>query len=59
MERSEDHGKSAGPLVVGCDCGFEARGSDDELIPIGQRHGGEAPTMRPTKPSVGGRGGGI
>ncbi len=29
-------------LVVRCDCGFEARGTEEVLVPQVQRHGREA-----------------
>ena len=36
-------------LVVRCDCGFEARGTEDKLVPIIQRHGREAHNMQVTR----------
>ena len=36
-------------LMVRCDCGFEARGTEDKLVPIIQRHGREAHKMRVTR----------
>jgi len=36
-------------LVVRCDCGFEARGTADKLVPIIQRHGREAHKMSVTR----------
>jgi predicted small metal-binding protein len=36
-------------LVVRCDCGFEARGTADKLVPIVQRHGVEAHKMKVTR----------
>ena len=34
-----------GVLVVRCDCGFEARGEEEELVPVVQQHGREAHNM--------------
>jgi predicted small metal-binding protein len=43
-------GKRAGiELFVRCDCGFEARGTEDKLVPIIQRHGREAHNMKVTR----------
>jgi len=39
-------------LIVQCDCGFEARGSEDELIPVVQKHGREAHNMQVTRDQV-------
>jgi predicted small metal-binding protein len=39
-------------LVVRCDCGFEARGTEAKLIPIVQRHGREAHGMEVTREEV-------
>ena len=36
-------------LFVRCDCGFEARGTADKLVPIIQRHGREAHKMNVTR----------
>ena len=36
-------------LMVRCDCGFEARGTESTLVPIIQRHGREAHKMRVTR----------
>ena len=36
-------------LMVRCDCGFEARGTEATLVPIIQRHGREAHKMRVTR----------
>lgn len=32
-------------LLVRCDCGYEARGAEDKLIPAVQKHGREAHNM--------------
>jgi predicted small metal-binding protein len=39
-------------LVVKCECGFEARGTEEELIPVVQRHGEEAHNMKVTRDQV-------
>ena len=39
-------------LVVICECGFEARGTEDELIPIVQDHGRKAHNMDVTRDQV-------
>jgi predicted small metal-binding protein len=36
-------------LVVRCDCGFEARGTEEKLVPVIQRHGREAHNMKVTR----------
>jgi predicted small metal-binding protein len=36
-------------LMVRCDCGFEARGTAETLVPIIQRHGREAHNMKVTR----------
>jgi predicted small metal-binding protein len=42
----------AGELVVRCDCGFEMRGTEAELVPVVQRHGREAHNMDVTPEQV-------
>ena len=44
--------RSAIELVVRCDCGFEARGTEAKLIPMVQRHGREAHRMEVTREEV-------
>ena len=39
-------------LVVRCDCGFEARGTEQELIPIVQQHGRNVHNMEVTREQV-------
>lgn len=39
-------------LVVRCDCGFEARGVEDKLVPLVQKHGREAHNMQATREQV-------
>jgi predicted small metal-binding protein len=39
-------------LVVRCECGFEARGPEDELVPMVQRHGRDAHNMEVTRDQV-------
>ena len=42
--------RSAGvELMVRCDCGFEARGTAQSIVPIIQRHGREAHNMKVTR----------
>lgn len=36
-------------LVVRCDCGFEARGTEDKLVPVIQRHGRDVHKMKVTR----------
>jgi predicted small metal-binding protein len=49
---STEQSNGAGRLVVKCDCGFEAKGSEAELIPIVQQHGREAHNMDVTREQV-------
>jgi len=39
-------------LMVRCDCGFEARGDEDKLVPLVQKHGREAHNMEATREQV-------
>ena len=39
-------------LVVRCECRFEARGTEEELVPVVQRHGREAHNMEATREQV-------
>jgi predicted small metal-binding protein len=39
-------------LTVKCDCGFEARGDEEKLVPIVQKHGREAHNMEVTREQV-------
>jgi predicted small metal-binding protein len=39
-------------LIVRCDCGFEARGTEEQLVPAVQRHGREAHNMEVTRDQV-------
>lgn len=39
-------------LVVVCECGFEARGEEDELVAEVQKHGREAHNMEVTREQV-------
>jgi predicted small metal-binding protein len=39
-------------LVVRCDCGFETRGVEDDVVPIVQRHGIDAHNMKATREQV-------
>lgn len=47
-----DQDSGAIELVVRCDCGFEARGSEEELVPSVQKHGQEAHNMDVTREQV-------
>jgi predicted small metal-binding protein len=48
--RPEDAGSVH--LVVRCECGFEVRGAEEELVPAVQEHGLEAHNMRVTREQV-------
>lgn len=39
-------------FVVRCECGFETRGTEDELIPAVQKHGREVHNMDVTRDQV-------
>ena len=39
-------------LLVRCDCGFEARGTEQQLVPLVQKHGREAHNMKVTREQV-------
>ena len=39
-------------LLVKCECGFEARGREIELVPLVQKHGREAHNMDATPEQV-------
>ena len=39
-------------LLVRCDCGFEARGSEERLIPVVQKHGIDAHNMTVSREQV-------
>lgn len=39
-------------LIVTCECGFEARGSEDEVVAITQEHGRTAHNMDVTREQV-------
>lgn len=39
-------------LVVRCDCGFETRGAENELVPAVQKHGRDAHNMPVTREQV-------
>jgi predicted small metal-binding protein len=39
-------------LVVKCDCGFEVRGEEEELVPKVQQHGREVHNMEVTRDQV-------
>jgi predicted small metal-binding protein len=39
-------------LIVRCECGFEATGREEELVPAVQKHGREAHNMDATREQV-------
>jgi predicted small metal-binding protein len=39
-------------LVVKCECGFEARGPESELVPLVQKHGRDVHNMEATREQV-------
>jgi predicted small metal-binding protein len=39
-------------LAVQCECGFEVRGSADEIVPALQKHAGESHNMKVTREQV-------
>jgi predicted small metal-binding protein len=39
-------------LVVSCECGFEVRGTEDEIVPALQKHAGESHNMKVTREQV-------
>jgi len=39
-------------LVVRCDCGFEAHGTESKLVPVVQKHGRDAHNMQVTRDQV-------
>lgn len=39
-------------LIVRCECGFEARGKEEILVPLVQKHGQEAHGMSVTREQV-------
>jgi predicted small metal-binding protein len=39
-------------LVVKCECGFEVRGPEDEIVPAVQKHGRELHNMDATREQV-------
>ncbi len=47
-----DQDEKAIELVVRCDCGFETRGTEEELVPAVQKHGQDAHNMRVTREQV-------
>lgn len=47
---SEESNSAA--LVVRCECGFEARGTADEVVPAMQEHGRDSHNMDATREQV-------
>jgi len=39
-------------LVVRCECGFEVRGTEDQIVPALQKHAGESHNMKVTRAQV-------
>jgi predicted small metal-binding protein len=39
-------------LVVRCECGFETRGVEEDLVPVVQKHGRDAHNMEVTREQV-------
>jgi predicted small metal-binding protein len=39
-------------LVVRCECGFETRGTEDQIVPALQKHAGESHNMKVTRDQV-------
>ncbi len=39
-------------FVIRCECGFETRGTEDELIPVVQKHGRDVHNMEVTRDEV-------
>ena len=39
-------------LAVRCECGFEVRGSEDEIVTALQKHAGESHNMKVTREQV-------
>jgi predicted small metal-binding protein len=39
-------------LVVRCECGFETRGTEDQIVPALQKHAGESHNMKVTREQV-------
>jgi predicted small metal-binding protein len=44
--------RDPGQLVVKCECGFESRGTEAEVVPVVQKHGREAHNMDATPEQV-------
>jgi predicted small metal-binding protein len=51
-ESDVDSGRPPGELAVRCDCGFEVRGTEAEVVPAVQRHGREFHNMPVTREQV-------
>ena len=39
-------------LIVRCECGFEVTGTEDELVPVVQKHGRDAHNMEVSRDEV-------
>jgi len=51
-ESDTDAGRQPAELVVRCECGFEVRGTEADLVPAVQRHGREVHNMPVTHEQV-------
>jgi predicted small metal-binding protein len=54
MDEGDGHQDRAaqGELVVRCDCSFEARGTEADLVPAMQKHAREVHNMEATREQV-------
>jgi predicted small metal-binding protein len=52
MENETESEQQQPELVVRCECGFEARAAEAELVTIVQRHGSESHNMHVTREQV-------
>jgi predicted small metal-binding protein len=52
MESQTDSETAHVELLVRCECGFEARAEEAELVPLVQKHGRESHNMEVTREQV-------
>jgi len=52
MQSQMSNDSEPGELRVTCECGFEARGNETELVPVVQKHGREVHNMDATPEQV-------
>jgi predicted small metal-binding protein len=50
--RAVDRTGPTAELVVRCECGFETRGTPDQIVPALQKHAGESHNMKVTREQV-------